>query len=257
MQDFYTAEIAEKIRARREEIGITQAELARRAHTTKQNIAAYEQQRARPKYATLLRIATALDLALDWLFKNEGPKSISDHHLEAVGREYEMYYPEAGQILKGLKERGIRTREELDELFRQFDGLSAAHRVLIEKITGHNFNNSAAMGESTGQGGGSSECSEGDAGGRGAPPSRIQQMLDNIRLHMSSFEGPSFMPAKGKVTREDVADFVSGFLAGERTRATADEFEKLVDQAYLLVRDYFKRSVTPTITTKRVERDKK
>lgn len=65
--DKYT--ISRNIESRLEELGMKQIELARRTGITQQSISAYMTGKVQPSLMTLIRIANALDVTLDWLVR--------------------------------------------------------------------------------------------------------------------------------------------------------------------------------------------
>lgn len=65
--DKYT--ISRNIESRLEELGMKQIELARRTGITQQSISDYMTGKVQPSLMTLIRIANALDVTLDWLVR--------------------------------------------------------------------------------------------------------------------------------------------------------------------------------------------
>lgn len=70
-------QLAAVLRARRNLLGYTQAELARRAHVSRQLIVGLEQGRERAEVGPLLRVVFQLGLDADFREKDE-PRSSSD-----------------------------------------------------------------------------------------------------------------------------------------------------------------------------------
>lgn len=58
---------AERLKSRREELGLTQAVLAKRVGMHQSGVAHLEAGRRRPTAATLERLAAELEVGMDWL----------------------------------------------------------------------------------------------------------------------------------------------------------------------------------------------
>ncbi len=59
--------VGERIRAKREELGLSQSELARKVGLTRQGLCKYELDRADPRLFNAMCIAEALGVSLDYL----------------------------------------------------------------------------------------------------------------------------------------------------------------------------------------------
>ncbi|MDE6671311.1 MAG: helix-turn-helix transcriptional regulator [Ruminococcus sp.] len=57
----------QKIKYRREELGYTQSELAKKVHTTQPYISRLERGHFNPSMKTITKISTALDISVDYL----------------------------------------------------------------------------------------------------------------------------------------------------------------------------------------------
>lgn len=61
----------ERLKQRRKELGMCQAELSRRIFVTQSVVCGYESGKALPSISTLIIIADALDVSIDWLLGRE------------------------------------------------------------------------------------------------------------------------------------------------------------------------------------------
>ena len=68
----------QKIRLRREELDCTQAELARKIHTTQPYISRLERGNFNPSMKMIINIATALRISIDYLLLDTEEKSLPE-----------------------------------------------------------------------------------------------------------------------------------------------------------------------------------
>ena len=68
----YNAIIVERIKQKRTELKMTQRDLAKAARAALGAISMYENAQVRPSINTMIRIADALDVSIDWLCGREG-----------------------------------------------------------------------------------------------------------------------------------------------------------------------------------------
>jgi len=116
---------ADKIREARESLGISQGTLAERAEVSQRSVTAYETGAARPRGATLRRLARALNLSADYLLYDEidDPKSgiEKDPYLETAYSAYGARgEEEAGALLdqnRALFAGGSLSQEAKDAFF--------------------------------------------------------------------------------------------------------------------------------------------
>ena len=68
----------QKVRLRREELDCTQAELARKIHTTQPYISRLERGNFNPSMNMIINIATALKISIDYLLLDTAEKTTPD-----------------------------------------------------------------------------------------------------------------------------------------------------------------------------------
>jgi transcriptional regulator with XRE-family HTH domain len=81
-------ELANRVRGRRLEFGLTQAEVARRAHVSRKWLVEFESGKPTAELLPLLRVLDALDLSLSIRAREPAPNAASvdlDRLLEATG----------------------------------------------------------------------------------------------------------------------------------------------------------------------------
>jgi len=64
-------DFAKKIKKERENLGITQEELAERAGLSKRSIVAYESQGVIARYKNIVKLASALQVAVEYLMNDD------------------------------------------------------------------------------------------------------------------------------------------------------------------------------------------
>lgn len=69
-------DLANKIKAQREKVGMSQTELAQKLHVTRQTVSRWENNQTIPNLDTLNDISDELDISLDDLLKHDNLKTI-------------------------------------------------------------------------------------------------------------------------------------------------------------------------------------
>lgn len=115
--------IGQRIKEVRTQLGITQAQLARRIGTTTQNISQYERNIRNPKFATLQKIASALgcDVTIFLPSQNENPEYFDSVKEQLTAEQRE----EMNSIAKGEIEfeSDQVQKGKLDLLYMQLNNL--------------------------------------------------------------------------------------------------------------------------------------
>lgn len=66
-------DFSERLRSRREELGLRGVDLAEAAHIRPHTLWRYEAGKSRPGTDSLERLASALDVSMDWLIRGDPP----------------------------------------------------------------------------------------------------------------------------------------------------------------------------------------
>lgn len=115
--------IGQRIKEVRTQLGITQAQLARRVGTTAQNISQYERNIRNPKFATLQKIASALncDVTIFLPSQNENSEyfdSVKGHLTAEQQKEMDAIAKGENEFEKDQIQKG-----KLDSLYIQLNDL--------------------------------------------------------------------------------------------------------------------------------------
>lgn len=75
---------AERMKRARERVGLTQQQLADRINTTAQNISQYERGIRRPRYQTMIKIASSLGTTVNSIWENEDQNDTDEEYSKAL-----------------------------------------------------------------------------------------------------------------------------------------------------------------------------
>ncbi|MCK8625196.1 helix-turn-helix transcriptional regulator [Apilactobacillus sp. M161] len=85
--------LASKIKTQREQVGMSQSELAQKLHVTRQTVSRWENDQTIPNLDTLNDISDELDISLDELLKNDNLKTIGSISKDVkLKKSYKLWF---------------------------------------------------------------------------------------------------------------------------------------------------------------------